>query len=181
MPSIWATLAAQHDGKDRWYLEALGIGADKNWEACFDAWVKRMGGKLDSQDMAVGELLPADQSSFFVAGDVRSNENVGLTSMHTLWLREHNRLADELAETEFAGQNLSDADVDEEIYQRARQMVIGLIQHITYNEFLPSTLGFNALGPYKGYDASVNPQISNEFATAVYRIGHTTLPNELQM
>jgi putative membrane-bound dehydrogenase-like protein len=35
---FWATLASQHDGKDRWYLEALGIGAYNNWDACIRAW-----------------------------------------------------------------------------------------------------------------------------------------------
>jgi putative membrane-bound dehydrogenase-like protein len=35
---LWAELAKQYDGLDRWYLEALGIGADGNWDACFDAW-----------------------------------------------------------------------------------------------------------------------------------------------
>ena len=48
VPAIWATLAEQHDGKDRWYLEALGIAADRNWNACFEAWYKRAGGKIDS-------------------------------------------------------------------------------------------------------------------------------------
>jgi GxxExxY protein len=38
VPAIWATLAQQHDGKDRWYLEALGIGADGRWNECLDAW-----------------------------------------------------------------------------------------------------------------------------------------------
>ncbi len=42
-PALWAELAAQHDGKDRWYLEALGIGADKQSDAYFDAWIKRVG------------------------------------------------------------------------------------------------------------------------------------------
>jgi putative membrane-bound dehydrogenase-like protein len=37
---LWAELAAQHDGKDRWYLEALGIGADRHWDARFSAWRK---------------------------------------------------------------------------------------------------------------------------------------------
>ncbi len=37
-PQLWATLASQHDGKDRWYLEALGIGADKQWNSFFDAY-----------------------------------------------------------------------------------------------------------------------------------------------
>jgi len=42
-PILWAELAAQHDGKDRWYLEALGIGADRQWDTCFDAWLKKVG------------------------------------------------------------------------------------------------------------------------------------------
>ncbi|SEW54279.1 PVC-type heme-binding CxxCH protein [Chitinophaga arvensicola] len=40
MPLNWALLAAQYDGKDRWYLEALGIAADGNWDACFNEWRK---------------------------------------------------------------------------------------------------------------------------------------------
>ena len=36
---LWATLANQHDGKDRWYLEALGIGADKQWDKLFAAYL----------------------------------------------------------------------------------------------------------------------------------------------
>ncbi|WP_420151263.1 PVC-type heme-binding CxxCH protein [Spirosoma sp.] len=39
----WATLAMQHTGKDRWYLEALGIGSDLNANACFDAWQQKVG------------------------------------------------------------------------------------------------------------------------------------------
>ena len=80
------------------------------------------GGMLRSQTTGAGELLPANDTglinvpapspNFFVAGDVRANENVGLTSMQTLWVREHNRIAGELAETEFAGQDLTDPDVE---------------------------------------------------------------------
>lgn len=36
---IWAKLAAQHDGQDRWYLEALGIGADGAWEGRMEAYL----------------------------------------------------------------------------------------------------------------------------------------------
>ena len=46
---IWATLAAQHDGKDRWYLEALGIGADKQWENFFAAYQARVKDPLASE------------------------------------------------------------------------------------------------------------------------------------
>ena len=36
----WAQLASRHDGKDRWYLEALGIGAGNDWDACLEACSK---------------------------------------------------------------------------------------------------------------------------------------------
>lgn len=36
---IWAQLAKQYDGKDRWYLEALGIGADQQWDSFLPAWL----------------------------------------------------------------------------------------------------------------------------------------------
>jgi putative membrane-bound dehydrogenase-like protein len=39
--NLWADLAAQHDGHDRWYLEALGIGADKQWDAFLDAYLAK--------------------------------------------------------------------------------------------------------------------------------------------
>ncbi|MBI1903119.1 MAG: NPCBM/NEW2 domain-containing protein [Planctomycetia bacterium] len=42
-PRLWAELAAQHDGKDRWYLEALGIGAHGQWDAFLGAWLKKVG------------------------------------------------------------------------------------------------------------------------------------------
>ena len=42
-PQLWAQLAKHHDGKDRWYLEALGIGAGNDWDACI-ATLYRIGG-----------------------------------------------------------------------------------------------------------------------------------------
>jgi hypothetical protein len=47
-PKLWAQLAAQHDGKDRWYLEALGIGADNQWDKFFDAWLAEAGDKWNT-------------------------------------------------------------------------------------------------------------------------------------
>lgn len=128
-----------------------------------------------------GELLPynvlglpnahpdgADPADFFLAGDVRANEQIGLTAMHTLFVREHNRLCDELA--------LSDPlTTGDERYYLARRIVGAQMQAITYQEFLPLLLGPGAIPPYTGYDPAVNPGITNEFATAAYRIGHTML------
>lgn len=47
-PKLWATLATQHDGNDRWYLEALGIGADKQWDAFLDSWLAQVGDKWNT-------------------------------------------------------------------------------------------------------------------------------------
>ena len=62
--------------------------------------------------------------------------------------------------------------------QQARAKVVAELQVITYNEFLPALLGPKAIKAYKGYNASVNPGISNEFSTAAYRVGHTMLGDE---
>ncbi len=117
------------------------------------------------------EHLPNDggtDPTFFIAGDIRVNEQVGLTSMHTLFVREHNRLASSL----FRRSPTVSGDT---IYDQARAWVGALIQAITYNEFLPVLLGTNSIKPYAGYDASVNPGISNIFSTAAYRLGHSML------
>ncbi|MBD3242931.1 MAG: peroxiredoxin [Chitinivibrionales bacterium] len=108
----------------------------------------------------------------FIAGDIRVNENVALTAMHTLFMREHNYWCDLLARV---GGYL-DGDL---IYELARAIVAAEIQSITYNEFLPLLLGPNALPPYKGYCPEVNPQVANEFSVAAYRFGHSMLSNSL--
>jgi putative membrane-bound dehydrogenase-like protein len=38
-PALWTALAKQHDGRDRWYLEALGIAADRQWDAFLGAYL----------------------------------------------------------------------------------------------------------------------------------------------
>lgn len=113
-------------------------------------------------------LLPADSSGSYQAGDIRANENVLLTSMHTLFVREHNYWANQIAA---ANPNLN----DEDIYQAARARVIAELQAITYNEFLPALLGQGAISRYDGYDATVDPTIANEFSTGAFRFGHTTI------
>ena len=108
----------------------------------------------------------------FLAGDVRANENIELTAMQTLFVREHNRLADTIA-------TQHPTWTDEQIYQQSRSTVIAELQAITFNEFLPALLGQNAVQPYRGYNPKVNPSIANEFSTAAYRFGHSMLDGEI--
>ncbi len=143
-------------------------------------------GKLKT---STGDLLPynvdalpnamppgATASDFFLAGDVRANENACLTAMHTLFVREHNRQCDALL-TKYP----SWAGDDEKLYQQARHRVNALIQHITYDYFLPALLGTNALPAYSGYKPYVNPTVATEFSTVGYRLGHAMIPSLLQV
>ena len=127
------------------------------------------GGLLKTSD---GDLLPRDESGFFLAGDVRANEQVGLTAMHTIFVREHNRIAKRLAQIY---PQLS----DEQVYVRARQRVTGILQSITYNEFLPALLGEGRIRPYRGYNPGVYPNVTNLFSTAAYRFGHSMLNTDM--
>ncbi len=95
----------------------------------------------------------------FVAGDDRAAENPVLTSLHTLFVREHNRICDSLIRLGMRN--------DEQMYQIARKIVGAEIEAITYQEFLPA-LGI-ILQPYSGYKDNVRPDIMNSFATASYR------------
>jgi Animal haem peroxidase len=103
-----------------------------------------------------------------VAGDVRANENVALTSIHTLFAREHNRIVAALSSAPLS---------DESKFQLARRVVGAEIQYITYNEFLPS-LGVR-LDAYQGYSPSVDPTLSNEFAVVGYR-AHSMIHGEFE-
>lgn len=69
-------------------------------------------------------------------GDNRQTEQPLLTLMHTLWVREHNRVAKKLC-IEFPGNN------DEFYYQQARRIVIAELQHIIYTEYLPVIIGIS--------------------------------------
>jgi len=106
----------------------------------------------------------------FVCGDPRAIENPVLLAFHALFVREHNRLCDELAE-EHPDWN------DEQLYQHARKLVGGLLQSIVYDEWLP-TMGVD-LPAYQGYDPEVNAQLFNVFTAAAFRVGHTLLNGQL--
>jgi hypothetical protein len=112
-------------------------------------------------------------SDMFLAGDIRANENIELTSLQVLFMREHNRQAAILAKQHPAW-------TDEQLYQGARQIVIAEIQSITYNEYLPALLGQGAISRYTGYKPNVNPGISPEFSEAAFRFGHSQLDDDVQ-
>ncbi|EFX87909.1 hypothetical protein DAPPUDRAFT_42141, partial [Daphnia pulex] len=112
----------------------------------------------------------------FDAGDSRATENPGLSVLHTVMVREHNRIAGQL-------QTLNRQWDDERLYMTSRKITGAIWQHVIYNEYLPRVLGWNAInlyglnllteGFYEGYDSNCNAGIFNEFSTAAYRFGHS--------
>ncbi|XP_021033325.1 eosinophil peroxidase [Mus caroli] len=107
----------------------------------------------------------------FLAGDTRSSETPKLTALHTLFVREHNRLAAEL-------RRLNPRWSGDKLYNEARKIVGAMVQIITYRDFLPLVLGRarirRTLGPYRGYCSNVDPRVANVF-TLAFRFGHTML------
>ncbi|XP_076335624.1 uncharacterized protein LOC143238887 [Tachypleus tridentatus] len=119
----------------------------------------------------------------FLAGDPRVSEQPGLTTIHTIFAREHNRLALRL-------QDINPLWKDEQLYQETRRIVSASFQHIIYSEFLPRVLGWELMekwgltplksGYYFNYDPNCNAAIFNEFASAAFRFGHSLLPPSLK-
>jgi peroxidase len=161
------------------YLDASNVYGSSS--ATADLLRTHSGGRLIVQTAPTGDLLPlnfmhvdmgalpgVDPATVFAAGDGRANEQPGLTCMHTLFLREHNRLADLISQ--------SHTDwTDEQVFQLARKIVGAEVQKITYSDWLPALLGPGAIGPYQGYDPTVDATIATEFSAAAFRIGHTML------
>nr|AZS64104.1 haem peroxidase [Lygus hesperus] len=115
----------------------------------------------------------------FLAGDVRANENLHLTTLHVIMVRHHNRIASRL-------QQLNPQWDDERTYQETRKIVTAQVQHITYKELLVPLLGEKIMESYDLkvrtsaystiYDDTINPSIANNFATSSFRFAHSLLP-----
>ena len=116
-----------------------------------------------------GNLLPKNNESQFEAGDERVNENGNLITMHTIWAREHNRVAREIKEA--FGSSLN----GEQIFQLARHTVAAEMQAVVYYEFLPALTGKRSLPPFRRYNPNVRAIVTNEFSTVGFRMGHTLL------
>jgi len=118
--------------------------------------------------MATDGRLLGQPDRAAVAGDVRANENIGLTATHTLFAREHNRLVG----------LLPSSLTNEQKFQLARRIVIAEQQYVTFNEFLPA-MGVS-LPMYTGYQPSVRTSLSDEFATVGYR-AHSQVHGEFEL
>lgn len=114
----------------------------------------------------------------FLLGDPRTNQNPIILAFGILFYRWHNVLAERIY-----------ADhkdwTDEEIFQRARRLVIASLQNIVLYEYLPTLLDANSpedkIAPYTGYKPDLHPGISHVFQSAAFRFGHTMIPPGLYL
>ena len=144
------------------------------------------GGMLKSSIRTKGrenkEFLPVDPQGHFFSGDIRGTEMPGLAAVHTIFLREHNRVARGLF-------HLRRDWNDEQLYQNARRIVIAQWQNAVYGEYLPEILGPRAMKRFRlgvtsrrsKYDPKEDPTIKNAFATAAFRFGHTQIQGLIRM
>lgn len=112
----------------------------------------------------------------YPTGDARVNQQPALMALHTMWMREHNRLAEQLY-------TINPHWDDEKLFQEARRLVAAFFQHITFKEYLPVILGPKFTkeydlypldkGYFTGYNEYIDPAVSNVFSVAAYRFGHS--------
>jgi peroxidase len=125
--------------------------------------------------MSAGQNLPivdTPRGEAFAAGDVRAQENPDLTALQVLFVREHNYQVDRLHEEHpnWSGDRL---------YETAKAITTAEMVNITYNEFLPHLLGEGAIERYRGYNPAADARISEEFAGAAFRFGHSIVSDEI--
>ena len=117
-----------------------------------------------------------------VAGDGRVNENIGLSAIHNVFHSEHNLVVQDIKDmlnnnpvipAAFKGEFIDSTNGGERLYQAARFVMEMEYQHMAYDEFI------RRLAPelplFISYDSSKNGAITAEFASAIYRLGHSML------
>lgn len=114
-------------------------------------------------------ILTTRHLLFIVLGDPRTNQNPGLLTFAILFLRWHNVLANRVKQQHPSWS-------DEDVFQRARRIVIASLQNIITYEYLPAFLGIENMPAYEGYNPDIHPGISHMFQAAAFRFGHTLIP-----
>ncbi|HYD69898.1 peroxidase family protein, partial [Azospirillum sp.] len=157
---------------------AIAVNAVTGWEDASMVYgsTAAMAARLRLPDghmkTSSGDNLPIADGQY-LGGDSRAAENPSLTALQTLFVREHNYQVDRL--------KAEDPDLTgDQLYDQARAIVTAEIAHITHAEFLPHLLGPGALSKYDGYDPSVDPRITAEFAGAAFRFGHSMVSAETE-
>lgn len=125
----------------------------------------------------------------FITGDGRGNENIGLTAIHAIFHSEHDRLVDQIMATINASTNATLRSIadgfgngstwnGERLFQAAKFVNEMEYQHIVFGEFVRSVQPL--IRPFAAYDPTLDPTITEEFANAAYRYGHSQLNADIK-
>lgn len=120
-------------------------------------------------------------NDYYITGDGRANENVMLTSIHTIWARNHNYWVDRLKDA------TNNTWTEDEYFEAARTMNIAEYQRVVFTEFAVAMAGglddpiddLTGDHGFEGYDPTVDASISLEFSQAAYRFGHSMLNEDV--
>ncbi|XP_076054875.1 dual oxidase [Oratosquilla oratoria] len=104
----------------------------------------------------------------YLLGDQRTNQNPALLAFGILFFRWHNEMARRVQEKH------PDWG-DEDVFQRARRIVVAHLQNIILYEYLPAFLK-ETIEPYERHRPDIHPGISHVFQSAAFRFGHTMVP-----
>ena len=186
----------ENNGVSRGAIDRLLVEVAEGRTTSFEAWgeLKRQPGFVDFADVGPRHLsmlgdkndvlaapvgLDGKPNPYFslrellayhITGDLRSDENIALTAVHTVWHREHNFQAERIRE-------LRPDWSDEQVFQAAKILQTAAYQRVVFTEFADAMSGGipGASHGFGGYDPEVNPGISDEFAGAMYRVGHSMI------
>ena len=125
------------------------------------------------------ELLNAH----YVAGDPRANENIALTAVHEVFHGEHNRLVlqikDLIQQQDQITPGFAQQWNGDQIFQAAKFANEMQYQHMVFEEFARRVSP--NVDAFANYDITINPNVTSEFANAVYRLGHSMLTDTVDM
>ncbi|GFT01135.1 peroxidase [Trichonephila clavipes] len=139
--------------------------------------VPHTGDLLPQTDDAQKDQCSVPQRNLFCfrAGDARVNQHPALTSLHTIWMRQHNRIAEGL-------KHVNPHWDDETLFWETRRIIGAQFQMVVFGEYLPVVLGSHYMDFYSlwvlengftQYNSKMEPTMINEFSTAAYRYGHS--------
>ena len=125
-------------------------------------------------------LLAQELSGYYVSGDSRTNENIGLTAVHDVFHSEHDLVLQQIqALVQSRGAAYASQWTGEDYFQATKVVMEMEYQHLVFAEYARKLTPHIPL--FLGYDPTVNAGITSEFANAVYRLGHSMLTETIDL
>lgn len=120
-------------------------------------------------------IMPERDNKFYL-GDARLNQTPQLQVLHSIQLREHNRIAGIL-------QGMNRHWKDKKLFEETRRIVIAQFQHVVYEEFLPAYIdpGITKHLDNPLFGPNFDAAVFNEFSSSVFRVMHSFIPTQVHL